>query len=76
MKFIERDSMSETNKIRVALTYLVCLPVCILLCLVWHEVLGHGLAAILAGGRITLLDLFGVQIWPEFGKPGFLGRVD
>lgn len=28
------------------------------------------------GGRITLLDLFGVQIWPEFGKPGLPGRMD
>ena len=31
---------------------------------------------ILMGGRITLLDLFGVQIWPEFGKPGLPGRMD
>jgi len=38
----------------------------------WHEVVGH----CLLGGRVTLLDLFGVQIWPDFGEPGLRGRVD
>jgi len=68
--------MVGKNKIRMALIFLVCLPICLLLMVVWHELVGHGLTAILTGGRLTLVDLFGVQIWPEFGKPGFLGRID
>lgn len=75
MRFIERDSMSETNKIKVALTYLVCLPISILLCLVWHEVFGHGLVGILAGGHITDLDLLGVRFLPEFGWSGIPGSI-
>ncbi|MHC4602633.1 MAG: hypothetical protein ACYS6W_04785, partial [Planctomycetota bacterium] len=49
---------------------------CLLLMIVWHEVVGHCLPIILMGGRVTLLDLFGVQIWPDFGEPGLRGRVD
>jgi hypothetical protein len=68
--------MGERSKIRLALIFSVCLPICTLLMIVWHELVGHGLTAILTGGHLTLVDLFGVQIWPEFGKPGFLGRID
>ena len=68
--------MGERSNIRLVLIFLVCLPFCMLLMAVWHEVVGHCLTAILMGGRITLLDLFGVQIWPEFGKPGLPGRMD
>ncbi len=60
----------------MSLIYLVCLPLCMLLMAVWHEVVGHCLTTILMGGRVTLLDLFGVQIWPEFGMPGLPGRMD
>lgn len=68
--------MIGKSKIRLALLFLFCLPLCMLLMVVWHEVVGHCLTAILMGGRITLLDLFGVQIWPEFGIPGLPGRMD
>ncbi|MFH1613883.1 MAG: hypothetical protein ABIG61_02205 [Planctomycetota bacterium] len=68
--------MIGKSKIRPALLFLFCLPLCMLLMAVWHEVVGHCLTAILMGGRITLLDLFNVQIWPEFGKPGLPGRMD
>ncbi len=68
--------MIGKSKIKLALLFLFCLPLCMLLMVVWHEVVGHCLPTILMGGRITLLDLFGVQIWPEFGKPGLPGRMD
>ena len=68
--------MIGKSKIRLALLFLFCLPLCMLLMVIWHEVVGHCLTIILMGGRITLLDLFGVQIWPEFGMPGRPGRVD
>ena len=68
--------MIGKSKIRLALLFLFCLPLCMLLMAVWHEVVGHCLTAILMGGRIILLDLFNVQIWPEFGKPGLPGRMD
>ena len=59
--------MIGKSKIRLALLFLFCLLLCMLLMAVWHEVVGHCLTAVLMGGRITLLDLFNVQIWPEFG---------
>lgn len=68
--------MIGKSNIRLALLFLFCLPLSMLLMAVWHEVVGHCLTAILMGGRIILLDLFGVQIWPEFGKPGLPGRMD
>lgn len=68
--------MIKNTKTRWALLFLFCLPPCMLLMAVWHEVVGHCLTAILMGGRIILLDLFNVQIWPEFGKPGLPGRMD
>ena len=67
--------MIGKSKIRLALLFLFCLPLCMLLMAVWHEVVGHCLTAILMGGRIILLDLFNVQIWPEFGKPGLPGKM-
>ena len=68
--------MIGKSKIRLALLFLFCLLLCMLLMAVWHEVVGHCLTAVLMGGRITLLDLFNVQIWPEFGKSGAAGRMD
>jgi hypothetical protein len=42
---------------------------------VWHELIGHGLVGILAGGHITNLDLFGFRILPEFGWSGVPGSI-
>lgn len=67
--------MSEKSKIRLGLTYLVCLPICLIFCLVWHELVGHGLVGLLAGGHISHLDLLGIRFLPEFGWSGILGSI-
>lgn len=41
---------------------------------VWHEVLGHGLMGVLAGGRITRVEVWGLQVWPTVTWGGFQGH--
>jgi len=41
---------------------------------VCHEVLGHGLAAIALGGRVTRLEVLGFQVWPRIRWVGWQGR--
>ena len=65
--------MSEKSKISLFLIYFVCFVICFALNVVWHELIGHGLVGILAGGHITHLDLFGVRLLPKFGWSGVLG---
>lgn len=67
--------MGEKSKMRLCLIYLVCLAICLALNVVWHELVGHGLVGILAGGHITHLDLFGVRVLPEFGWSGIPGSI-
>lgn len=37
----------------------------------WHELVGHGLTGILAGGRITSADVLFVQVWPSLRLHGW-----
>jgi hypothetical protein len=37
----------------------------------WHEVVGHGLVGVLAGGRISYVKIFAVELWPEVRWTGF-----
>lgn len=37
----------------------------------WHEVVGHGLTGVLCGGRITHVDILGVQVWPRLRWTGW-----
>ena len=67
--------MGETSKMRLSLTYIVCFAICFALGILWHELIGHGLVGILAGGHITDLDLLGVRFLPEFGWSGMPGRI-
>ncbi len=41
---------------------------------VWHEVVGHGLTGVLAGGRITRVEVWGLQLWPTLKWGGFQGH--
>jgi hypothetical protein len=67
--------MGKRTKIKLALTYLVCLAICFVLHILWHELVGHGLVGILAGGHITDLNLFGFRVLPEFGWSGIPGGI-
>ncbi len=45
----------------------------------WHEIVGHGLAGIFCGGRVTRFQLFGWQFVPDFrwiGTRQGLGECD
>lgn len=64
-------------KVRVAITYLVLLAICIPVGTLWHEVIGHGAVGMLMGGRITYVEVLGVAIWPQLrwrGCPDGFGR--
>ena len=36
----------------------------------WHEIMGHGLAALLAGGSVTRIQVFGLQLSPTLAWTG------
>jgi hypothetical protein len=36
----------------------------------WHEVAGHGLIGLLAGGKVARLQVLGLQLWPELAWTG------
>src|SRR5215470_6799677 len=40
----------------------------------WHELAGHGLVGVLAGGRIASVEVWGLQIWPAVRWRGFEGH--
>lgn len=67
--------MGETSKMRLSLTYVVCFAICFVLNMLWHELIGHGLVGLLAGGHITHLDLLGIRLLPEFGWSGIPGSI-
>ncbi len=67
--------MGERSKIKLGLTYVVCFAICFALGILWHELIGHGLVGILAGGHITDLNLFGFRFLPEFGWSGIPGSI-
>jgi hypothetical protein len=67
--------MGEKSKMSLCLIYFVCFVICFALNVVWHELIGHGLVGILAGGHISSLDLFGVKLFPEFGWSGIPASI-
>lgn len=42
-------------------------------CVVWHELLGHALAAELVGGGVDRLVMFGIELFPSPGWVGMRG---
>ena len=70
---------TQVGKTKLVLTYLVCLLVCFTLLIFWHEVMGHGLVGVLAGGQVTHVEVWGLKLWPELrwigwsGSPGRCG---
>lgn len=67
--------MVEKSKMSLCLIYFICFVICVALHVVWHELIGHGLVGILAGGHISSLDLFGVGLFPEFGWSGIPASI-
>ena len=47
---------------------------CLVIGTLWHEVIGHGFAGILAGGRVERVHILGVRIWPAVGWDGWTGQ--
>ncbi len=37
----------------------------------WHEVVGHGLVGVIAGGRITYVKVLGMDLWPAVRWSGW-----
>jgi hypothetical protein len=72
---ITESPMDERSKITLSLTYVVCFAICFALSILWHELIGHGLVGILAGGQITNLNLFGFRVLPEFGWSGIPASI-
>lgn len=71
--------MGKSNAIKFCLAYMVILPVAFVCGGLCHEVIGHGLVGVLAGGRIRMIEILGVQIWPQIhwvGLQGNLGGCD
>ena len=70
---------ARRSKIRLGLTYLLCLAICLPFHILWHEVMGHSLVGVLAGGQVTHVEVLGMKLWPEVcwigwsGAPGRCG---
>lgn len=41
----------------------------------WHEIVGHGLAGVLCGGKITRFHVYGLQFVPDFRWTGPIGGL-
>ena len=54
----------------VLVSFVVILIFAVPMMVAWHEVAGHGLIGILAGGKVTRLQVLGVQLWPELTWTG------
>ncbi len=65
-----RSSQAIKIATRVTLLALVFYP----LGVAWHEVVGHGLVGMLAGGRISYVVILTVQFWPEIRWVGWTGQ--
>jgi TRAP-type C4-dicarboxylate transport system permease small subunit len=37
----------------------------------WHELVGHGLTCVALGGRITYVEILGVELWPSLTCSGW-----
>ncbi|MBI4716521.1 MAG: hypothetical protein HY763_01840 [Planctomycetes bacterium] len=52
---------------------------CLVLGTACHELIGHGLTGLLAGGRIQWVDVLGVRVYPSpawVGAEGFFGQCE
>lgn len=56
--------------IQVAVSFVVIVILVVPMMVAWHEVAGHGLIGVLAGGKVTRLQVLGVQLWPELTWTG------
>ena len=56
------------------LRYLALLALSIVVGTAWHEVVGHGLTAVLCGGKITYVETLGLRLWPTLGWVGWQGQ--
>lgn len=52
-------------RLRSSLKYALLLPLSLVLGTAWHEIVGHGLAGVLCGGRLTYVKLLGFRVWPQ-----------
>lgn len=71
--------MVVKSKLKLWLSYLVCLIICCFLYGLCHELIGHGLTSILLGGSVDSIHLFCLKVFPDFewsGIPGGLGIDD
>jgi hypothetical protein len=73
---MENNCMDESSKIKLVLTYFICLAICFLLHVMWHELIGHGLVGVLSGGHVTQVDLFGIRLLPELGLSGIPAAIN
>ena len=55
---------------QVVVSFLVIVVLVLPMMIAWHEVAGHGLIGLLAGGKVTRLQVLGVQLWPELTWTG------
>jgi hypothetical protein len=67
--------MGKETKIKRVFTYLVCFTICCFLYGLCHELIGHGLTAILLSGSIDSIHLFGFKVFPNFGWSGIPGGL-
>lgn len=69
--------MSPPNRRKTILRPLFCfmlpLVACLILGTAWHEIMGHGLAALLLGGRIERVEVLGFQGYPALKPVGWKG---
>ena len=59
---------------RIALKYLGLAILFFPFGVLCHELIGHGLAGVLAGGRITEIEILGFRAWPDLQFLGWSGR--
>jgi hypothetical protein len=57
--------MSKISTIKLCLIYITVFFISLICGVLCHEVIGHGLVAVLAGGRIAMVQIFGIQVWPQ-----------
>ncbi|MCP4593106.1 MAG: hypothetical protein GY842_20415 [bacterium] len=66
--------MSEMRLARAIPTYILLLALGLAVGTAWHEVVGHGLISVICGGRITGVEVLGIQLWPEPAWTGWPQR--
>ena len=67
------------GRLTALVTYALLLALCLPIGTLWHEVVGHGLVGTLAGGRITHVEVLGLDLWPQprwIGWQGHYGWCD